>query len=154
MFTNGLLIDEALALKLKTIRNFVPIISLEGFEQDTDERRGEGVYERIQGTVAKLKKQGIFWGVSLTVTSINLPHVTDDGSSATSSPWVARLFFLVEYTPVTPETEGWLLSDAQRKTLLSARDAYRKQYPALFVAIPGDEEDIGGCLPPARASCT
>jgi len=48
VFTNGLLIDDDLLMNLKRQSNFVPVISLEGFEEDTDGRRGKGVYERLQ----------------------------------------------------------------------------------------------------------
>jgi MoaA/NifB/PqqE/SkfB family radical SAM enzyme len=61
VFTNGLLIDEALTLKLKNMRNFVPVISLEGYEKETNERRGAGVYERLQGIVKILKHSSLTW---------------------------------------------------------------------------------------------
>ena len=43
-FTNGTLIDEAFANEMLRVKNFVPAISLEGFEKATDSRRGEGVF--------------------------------------------------------------------------------------------------------------
>ena len=55
VFTNGLLINEELGMKLKKQKNFVPIISLEGYEEDTDERRGKGVFERLQKVIKKIK---------------------------------------------------------------------------------------------------
>jgi MoaA/NifB/PqqE/SkfB family radical SAM enzyme len=57
-----------------------------------------------------------------------------------------KLFFFVEYTPVREDTEDWIITDEQRDSLLSRRDSFRSQHNALFVAIPGDEEEIGGCL--------
>ena len=41
-FTNATLIDEAFADQMLEVGNFVPAISLEGFEDATDGRRGEG----------------------------------------------------------------------------------------------------------------
>lgn len=35
---------------------------------------------------------------------------------------------------------------SKKESLLSVRDSFRKKYPALFIAIPGDEDEIGGCL--------
>ncbi|UCE21193.1 MAG: radical SAM protein, partial [Candidatus Aminicenantes bacterium] len=60
VFTNGLLIDDDWLTKLKGQNNFVPVISLEGYEENTDERRGKGVYERLQGIIKKIKGRGIF----------------------------------------------------------------------------------------------
>ena len=45
-FTNGTLIDEAFADELLRVKNFIPAISLEGFEADTDGRRGKGVWKQ------------------------------------------------------------------------------------------------------------
>jgi MoaA/NifB/PqqE/SkfB family radical SAM enzyme len=146
VFTNGLLVDESLVQKLKRIRNFIPVISLEGYEEDTDERRGEGVYKRIKGIAKKLKEEGIFWSASLTITRSNFTHVTNKDFIHDLVELGCKLFFFVEYTPVTDDTEEWLLTDEQRSALLTLRDSFRSIYPALFIAIPGDEEEIGGCL--------
>ena len=40
VFTNGLLIDETMASAIAACRNIVPVISFEGFRQDTDTRGG------------------------------------------------------------------------------------------------------------------
>ena len=61
VFTNGLLITDPIAERLAKQRNFVPVISLEGQEENTDERRGSGVYHRLQITVDKLEQRRIFW---------------------------------------------------------------------------------------------
>ena len=41
-FTNGTLIDEEFCQEMLRVKNFVPAISVEGFEAATDGRRGEG----------------------------------------------------------------------------------------------------------------
>src|SRR5699024_12619771 len=46
-FTNGTLIDEAFCKEMLRVKNFVPAISLEGFEQANDGRRGNGVFEKV-----------------------------------------------------------------------------------------------------------
>ncbi len=46
-FTNGTLIDEKFCEDLLRVKNFVPIISLEGFEEVNDDRRGEGTYQKV-----------------------------------------------------------------------------------------------------------
>ena len=42
-FTNGTLIDEDFCREMLRVKNFVPAISLEGFEDANDGRRGQGV---------------------------------------------------------------------------------------------------------------
>ena len=58
-FTNGTLIDEAFCEELLRVKNFVPAISLEGFETANDGRRGEGVYGKVKHAMKLLKDQGI-----------------------------------------------------------------------------------------------
>jgi MoaA/NifB/PqqE/SkfB family radical SAM enzyme len=150
LFTNGLLISEGVAARLAGQPNVVPVISLEGQEEETDERRGKGVHRRLQETIGKLKSRGIFWSVSMTVTSGNFVTLTDGQFIKELVDRGCRLFFFVEYTPVSKETEAWLLTGDQREQLLRVRDSLRSRYPALFIAIPGDENEIGGCLSAGR----
>jgi MoaA/NifB/PqqE/SkfB family radical SAM enzyme len=150
VFTNGLLIDDDLLAKLKGQRNFVPVISLEGWEEDTDARRGKGVYEHLQGIIEKIKSIDLFWSVALTVTRSNFATVTDDQFIQALTDLGCKLFFFVEYTPIKEGTEDWILTDKQRANLLNLRDSFRSKFPALFIAVPGDEEEIGGCLSAGR----
>ena len=46
-FTNATLIDEDFVDEMQRVGNFIPAISLEGFEEATDGRRGEGVYKKV-----------------------------------------------------------------------------------------------------------
>ena len=54
-FTNGTLIDEEFCQEMLRVKNFVPAISLEGFEDANDSRRGQGVYQKVQNAMALLK---------------------------------------------------------------------------------------------------
>jgi MoaA/NifB/PqqE/SkfB family radical SAM enzyme len=150
VFTNGLLLDEELVQVLRKQRNFVPVISLEGHEPYTDHRRGEGVHMALRRTMRLLERHKLFWSVSLTVTSGNLDMVTNDQFVGELVDSGCRLFFFLEYTPITEDTEDWVVTEKQRVRLLDSRDAFRSKYPALFVAVPGDEEEIGGCLSAGR----
>ena len=73
IYTNGTLIDEATAEKMQQAGNITPAISLEGGREYTDSRRGTGVYDTIMAAMDNLKKHGIIFGISLTVTSQELP---------------------------------------------------------------------------------
>lgn len=47
-FTNGTLIDEAFCQAMLEVKNFVPALSLEGFEEANDSRRGAGCYATVR----------------------------------------------------------------------------------------------------------
>jgi MoaA/NifB/PqqE/SkfB family radical SAM enzyme len=150
MFTNGLLITDEMVEQFKAQKNIVPLISLEGSEENTDGRRGAGVYERLQGTIEKIKKQDVFFGTSLTLTRSNFDTITDDQFIRNLTNLGCKMLLFVEYSPVQPGTEDWVITDEQRNKLAVIMEAFRKKYSALFVSVPGDEKDFGGCLSAGR----
>ncbi|MGE4586231.1 MAG: radical SAM protein, partial [Mangrovibacterium sp.] len=79
MYTNGTLINETIAGKLARLGNVVPLISVEGYEAETDERRGKGVHRKIREAMKNLKAAGVPFGVSVTATAKNYNTLlTDD----------------------------------------------------------------------------
>ncbi len=77
-YTNGTLITKEVAKKLAELGNVTPAISIEGYEKETDDRRGSGVYRRILESIKNLKEAGVAFGVSITATSKNFDLLIDD----------------------------------------------------------------------------
>jgi MoaA/NifB/PqqE/SkfB family radical SAM enzyme len=150
LFTNGLLIDETLAAAIAGCRNIVPVISFEGFREDTDIRRGSGVYDRLLAACARLKSRNIFFGCSVTATRENFNQVTGEAFVRQMIDTGARAFTFVEYVPMAPGTENLVLTHAQKKTLQAVLSVFNQKYPALFIGFPGDEDTYGGCLAAGR----
>jgi len=71
IYTNGTLITEEIAEKLSKLGNATPAISVEGFELDTDWRRGRGVFKSIMETWDRLRRHGVPFGASITATRMN-----------------------------------------------------------------------------------
>lgn len=76
--TNGTRIDEALTQKLVRLGNVSLAISVEGYENETDERRGPGEYKRILKAMENLRNAGLIFGISVTVTKKNIDLLLDD----------------------------------------------------------------------------
>lgn len=151
IFTNGLLIDQEKTAILAKQRHVVPVISLEGFQEQTDDRRGIGVYQHLETTFAMLRKAGVFFGTSITLTRENFATVTSDEFVRRLMSTGMRLVFYVEYIPVQEGTEHLVLTEEQRLiTQTSLTQFFSKKYPGLFIAFPGDEEQYGGCLAAGR----
>ena len=150
LVTNGLLLDATLIERLKAQRNTVPVLSIEGNQAETDERRGRGVHERLQAKMAELKRAGIFFSLSFTVTRTNFDTVTDESFVQSAIDDGCRLFILLEYTPIREGTDEWVITDAQRDAMKSLVAAFRRRFPAVFIAVPWDEEEQGGCLASGR----
>lgn len=77
-FTNGTLIDEEFCKEMIRVKNFVPAISLEGFEGANDGRRGKGVFTKVQNAMKLLKKHNLPFGISTCYTSANYQDITSE----------------------------------------------------------------------------
>ncbi len=149
-FTNGLLIDGVMIRRLKKQKNMVPVVSIEGYESETDGRRGEGVYDRALKTISALSSSGAFFGTSITLTNENFEMVT---CTAFISKLVAagcKLFFFIDYIPVESGTERLVLTEEQKTKENAIVKSLKESFPALFLAFPAGEEELGGCLAAGR----
>jgi MoaA/NifB/PqqE/SkfB family radical SAM enzyme len=72
VFTNGTLIDAEVAARLERLGNMTLAVSVEGFEADTDGRRGPGVFAKTLAAFHNLRRAGVPFGISVTVTRGNV----------------------------------------------------------------------------------
>ena len=151
VFTNGTMFDAAYLDLFDARRNLVPMLSLEGGEEETDRRRGAGVYKKLSAAMERLEERGILYGVSVTVTKENLRRVTEPAFAGALRERGCRVVLYVEYVPVADAGAVLALDDAGRKELLCRVDALRlKRRGLIFIAFPGDEDAMGGCLAAGR----
>jgi len=78
VYTNGTLITKSVASELSKLGNVTPAISVEGFQEQTDNRRGKGVHKRILQAMENLREAGVPFGISATATCDNAEIVTSD----------------------------------------------------------------------------
>jgi MoaA/NifB/PqqE/SkfB family radical SAM enzyme len=84
VFTNGQLITDEVARRLRQIGNATPLISIEGSEVVSDERRGRGnVLGRTLAGLENCRKHGLIIGVATSVCQSNYELV--------SEAWLRRL---------------------------------------------------------------
>ena len=119
MYTNGTLINEWMAERIAETGNLTPAISVEGFEARTDERRGEGVFQRILAAMANLRQAGVPFGISLTGTRHNAEEIlSDEFIDFFFEEQQAVFGWLFQYMPIgrsytldllpTPEQRVWM----------------------------------------------
>jgi MoaA/NifB/PqqE/SkfB family radical SAM enzyme len=150
VFSNGLLIDDVVAAAIAQCRNIVPVISFEGFREETDSRRGHGVFDRLLAVCARLNQRGVFFGVSVTTSRENFVRVTDETFAREMLAAGARVLTFVEYVPMEPGTENLVLTHELKKVLHIVLADFNRKFPALFIGFPGDEDEYGGCLAAGR----
>ena len=78
IITNGLFFDRETVQKLKAHGNVTPLVSLDGLGSFNDQRRGEGVYNKILDGLAELKRQKLLFGIATVVTAQNFENVLSD----------------------------------------------------------------------------
>ncbi len=151
VFTNAMLINDDYLKLFDEKRNLIPVISVEGSDEQTDMRRGEGVAEKIKSVMAEFKKRGILFAVSVTVTRENLHTAVSDGYLSELRQKGCGVVFYVEYVPAEKGTENlvltyddieWLNGETQRLK--------RDKKDMTILSFPGDEEYMEGCLAAAR----
>lgn len=150
LFTNGMLLSDPILDRLGKQKNVVPVLSLEGFKQETDARRGSGVYDNLLRAMKAMQSRRMFFGISLTLTRSNFHLVTSESFIHQLVKSGCRLFFFVEYIPVKEKTEDMVISSSQRKELELRMRELRRTYNRLFISFPGDEQSYGGCLAAGR----
>ncbi len=149
-FTNGLLVTDDHIRRLKKQRHVLPIVSFEGYELETDARRGQGVYDNGLDLVSRFHRANIYYGVSLTITRGNFETVTSQAFIKRLATQGCKIFFFINYIPAAAGTEEKVLTAAQVKQLNQTIENYRSHFQALFLAFPGSEIDFGGCLAAGR----
>lgn len=78
VYTNGTLITPEVAQRLGELGNVTLAISVEGFEKETDDRRGKGVFKRILKAFDNLRREGVPFGISTTAFRHNCERIQND----------------------------------------------------------------------------
>lgn len=151
IFTNGTMIDDSYINLFNKNRNLIPILSIEGRQEQTDKRRGNGTYKALMNCMDSLKKRDILFGTSVTVTRENIQTVTSSTFFKELYTKGCRGVIFVEYVPVTEATRGLEPTNLERKILEDNQEKLRKEFEdAIFLSFPGDEKYTGGCLAAGR----
>jgi len=78
MYTNGTLITKDVAKRMAELGNITPAISIEGYEEETDCRRGKGTYQKILQAMENQREAGVMFGISITALRNNAEKVVEE----------------------------------------------------------------------------
>lgn len=151
IFTNGTYLDEKYLELFEKCRNLIPVMSIEGSRELTDERRGKGIYNRLIANMNEIQKRGLIFGASVTVTTRNYKEVTSQAFLDSLSERGCKAVIFVEYVPVTAESRDLAPTDAEREYLQNEITKLREAHPEMvYISFPGDEKSSGGCVAAGR----
>lgn len=150
IFTNGTLIDEEFCKKVKKVGNISFALSVEGYEETNDGRRGEGVFQKVMHAMDIMKANGLLYGVSICYTSKNIEVVTSDEFLDMLIEKGCRLAWYFHYMPVGNDAALDLLpSNEQREYMYHRVREIRgmKTGKQIFAMdFQNDAEFVGGCI--------
>ena len=150
-FTNATLIDEEFVQDMIRVANFVPAISVEGFEEATDARRGEGTYAKVSRAMELRRENGLPFGVSCCYTSANASSIASEEFFDWLIEKGALFAWVFTYMPVGVGSPTSLMVHAdQREHLYRFIREMREKKPLFTLDFQNDGEFVGGCIAGGR----
>ena len=150
-FTNGTRLDEPTVKTLAELGNVAPAISVEGYREQTDERRGNGVHDQAIAAMHLLKNYGVIFGISVTYTSKNVDLVTDEAFIDYYMQLGVMFAWYFMFMPVGKDPILALVPTPEQRIRCGQRVAnLRKRYPVFLADFWNDGPAVGGCLGGAR----
>ncbi len=146
LVTNGSLMEDSILETLARRRNIVPVVSIEGYEEESDGKRGGGVDRHALRAMDQMKARGMFFGTSIMVTRANFAITTSRVFVRGLIERGSRLFFYVDYVPIEGGTEHLSPSESQRSAAALTMDLLRAEFPGIFLGSSASEQAFGGCL--------
>ncbi|NLG86058.1 MAG: radical SAM protein [Firmicutes bacterium] len=150
-YTNGTLITDQVADRLAELANFSPAFSLEGWREETDARRGEGVFDKVMAAMDRLRERSVYFGASVTVTRNNIETLFSDEYMDFLVDKGATYVWSFHYIPIgrgpnldmmiTPEQRAWLVKRVAE---------IRTTKPILVADFWNDGHFTGGCIAGGR----
>ena len=154
LFTNGTLIDQAFCDRVKEVGNMAFFISIEGIGDATDDRRGEGVYDRVMHAMDLMKENGLLFGTSICYTSANYKAVTSDEFMDMLIGHGVRFNWYFHYMPIGDGANVDLMLNAEQREYMIHRVREIRGYtggkPIFCIDFQNDGEFVGGCIAGGR----
>jgi len=151
MYTNGSLIDEAACRRLAEVGNVIPAISVEGYEEETDKRRGKGQFARVMKAMDLLREARVLFGFSATLTRENADLLSSDEFVDFMIEKGCILGWYFMYVPIGREPNLDLMpTPEQRGRQFERLTALRAAKPILLADFWNDGPVVGGCIAGGR----
>ncbi|NMB06930.1 MAG: radical SAM protein [Tissierellia bacterium] len=150
-FTNATLVDEEFAKKLGELGNFGLAISVEGFEEATDMRRGEGTYQKVMEAMDLLKKEGVIFGFSTCYHKYNTDSIATEEYIDFLIDKGCTFGWYFTYMPIGKDAVTDLIATPEQREYMyhRVRDL-RSKKPIFLLDFWNDGEYVHGCIAGGR----
>lgn len=150
-FTNGTLIDREFVQEILRLKNFIPIISVEGFEADTDFRRGKGTFSMVKKATRLLKAYRLPFGLSCCYTNKNVEVIGSEEYFEQMIEWGAKFCWFFTYMPIGKDAVPELMATAEQRAYMYQQiRKFRETKPLFTLDFWNDGEYADGCIAGGR----
>ena len=140
LITNGSLVTPETARRIVEGRNTIPLVSIEGFPGDTDDRRGAGAHRTAVTALGHFRKAGACFGFAAMNTAVSTDHLADDRFFNEMESMGCALGFVTEYVPCGPHPDPrWVVPPAVRDAFRERVLDFRKRKRMVLIQFPHDE---------------
>jgi MoaA/NifB/PqqE/SkfB family radical SAM enzyme len=147
VYTNGTFIDPSMAQRLSQLGNVLPAISIEGFEAETDARRGPGHFRRILSAMEHLRAEGVLFGFSATATRQNTELIVSDEWVDFFAQQGCFIGWYFNYIPIGKKPSMDLMPTPEQRIYRRRRLVeLRKRTPMVLADFWNDGPLVGGCI--------
>jgi len=147
VYTNGLCIDSRVAKRLAKLGNVGPMLSVEGLEKETDARRGNGTFKKLERVAKTLRDEGAVVGFSATATRNNVTSVSSPEFIDTMLDWGALIGWYFQYIPVGDRPDPNLMLTPEQRDFLRRRLYVERATKPIFLAdFWNDGAAVNGCM--------
>lgn len=156
-FTNGTLIDDDFCKELLRVGNFMVSISIEGFAEANDGRRGDGHFEKAIAAMELLHRYKLPFGVSICYTSKNYLDVTSDKFLDMLIEKGCVFAWYFHYMPVGMNASTELLLTPEQRTYMKNRVREIRGLTGgkeiFAIDFQNDGEFVNGCIAGGKLYC-
>ncbi len=147
MFTNGTLINDENARRLAALGNVTPAISVEGYEEQTDTRRGKGTYARVLKAFQALRSYGVPYGVSITAFRENAHLISRALFEKYFNELGALYLWIFQYMPIGRQQTLDLVVTPEQRLRMYRESWMAVTYKRMFVVdFWNSAEASDGCV--------
>jgi MoaA/NifB/PqqE/SkfB family radical SAM enzyme len=151
VYTNGTLITPQVAERLARLGNVAPMISLEGFREQTDARRGRGVFDKAMQAMDNLRAAGVLFGFSVTQTRENTDAITSFEFIDMLIERGVYIGWYFQFLPIGKDPDTNLMAlPQQRIGLRKFVEQVRNSRPIFIGDFWNDGPFVGGCIAGGR----
>jgi MoaA/NifB/PqqE/SkfB family radical SAM enzyme len=152
VFTNGTLLTDRSVARLTKLGNVAPVISIEGWEAETDARRDRGTFDRIMGAMDRLRQAGVFFGFSVMATRHNVKTVCSDAFNEMLLDKGCYFGWHFLYMPIGRDPDLSLMPTPEQRNYMRVHGAarIRATWPMFVADFWNDAPYVGGCIAGGR----